>query len=162
MTLAVNALHKGIYDRLVIRIGSNVYSHIPQASAFPYVVIGEKTSIPFRTKTGDGQEITVTLHAWTQGSGDKACADLMQSVYRALDRQENAVDVEGYDLTEITCEFNQLLPDTGDEAEPDRYYHGVMRFRAIVQEQEFPGSEFLLESGYGLLLETGDNLLMEA
>lgn len=133
MTLAVNALQKAIYTRLTSQLSTPVYNHVPQASAFPYVVIGEKTSAPWRGKTDDGQECTITLHVWSNAAGDKECADILVSLYAALDRQEANVSVTGYTLILLECDFTQVLPDYGNDGDPDHYYHGVMRMRALIQ-----------------------------
>lgn len=133
MSLAVNALTRALFQRLSSTLPAPVYGSVPQGSSSPYIVIGEKTATPARDKDSDGQEITVTLHIWSNAAGDKECADLLQAAYAATDRQEASIPLDGFALVELVGEFLQLLPDYGDDAEPDRYTHGVLRLRATVE-----------------------------
>lgn len=133
MSLALNEFQRAVYARLASQLTTPVYNHVPQGSPFPYVVTGYKTSVPWRTKTEDGQEITITIDVWSNAAGDKEAATLMGQVYAALDRQESALTMSGFTCVVIECGFTDLAPYTEDEGEPDHYYHGVMRFRALVE-----------------------------
>lgn len=136
MSLAANAIQKGIYDRLIAQLsGVGVYDHVPQGTAAPYVVIGEDTSVPWNTKSFDGQQYTLTLHVWDYfKAGKKSVKTIMQNVYAALHRQESAVTVTGFRLVLLECEFTTVMQDTTAVSEIDHYYHGVMRFRALVHD----------------------------
>lgn len=134
MTLAANAFQSAIYTRLASQLGATpIYDFVPQSSSFPYVVIGADTAIPADTKSNDGQEFTSTIHVWGKGAGRKSVKTLMQSVYAALHHQETAITVTGYSLVLIRCEYSETLQEQGAEGDTDHYYHGVMRFRALVK-----------------------------
>lgn len=136
MTLAANAIQKGVYDRLKAQLADvAVYDHVPQGVAAPYIVIGNDTSIPWDTKTEDGQEITLTIHAWDYlSAGRKSVKTIMQRIYAALHRQEASVSVSGHALILMRCEYAETFQDTAAASEADHYYHGVMRFRALVHD----------------------------
>lgn len=142
MTAPFNALQAGIYTRLTgysslttALGGSKVYDNVPQGTVAPYVVIGEDTSVDFDTKTGNGWEITLTLHCWDfLAKGRKSVKNLQSLIYDALHNQESNVTVTGFSLIMLRCEYNESFQDTTIDGGADNYYHGVMRFRAIISE----------------------------
>lgn len=102
-----------------------IYDDVPEGSVYPYVVIGEETATNNGTKTLDGVEHTLTLHAWSQYRGRREIKEIMQSVYEKL--HNTAITVSGASLVNIRQEFSNTL------AEQDGITrHGVMRFRAIL------------------------------
>ena len=133
MTLAANALQKAIYDRLSDALDPvEVYDHIPQGTAFPYVVIGADSSVAWDDKTADGQEFTCTVHAWDAlKAGRKSVKQVMQDVYAALHRREEALSLPG--LMECRCEYAETFQEAASESNADQYYHAVMRFRFMIQ-----------------------------
>src|SRR3569833_3687152 len=96
MSLRGNALQAGIYGRLAgysalttALSGAFIYDHVPQASAAPYVLIGEDTLIGDDTKTANGWDGTLTIHVWDfEKAGRKSIKALMGYIYGALHRQE--------------------------------------------------------------------------
>ena len=107
---------------------ARVFDHVPQDSAFPYVVVGEATSGPFDTKTEDGLDQTLTIHTWSRYRGLKETKEIMAAVTGALDDQ--ALAVSGHDLVLLRFAFGTTVLD------PDGLTrHGVHRFRAVTQAQ---------------------------
>jgi hypothetical protein len=135
MTLAANALQAGIYARLTNQLGASpaVYDFVPQSSAYPYVVIGDVTAGPWDTKTYDGQEFTVTVHAFDKAAGKKSVQTILQNVYAALHHKEANITVTGYHLVLVRCEFSEAFQDPSVEGDTDRYFHGVQRYRCLVK-----------------------------
>lgn len=134
MSLAINALQAAIYTRLNSQLGGTpVYDFVPQGSGYPFVVIGESTALNWDTKTIEGQEFTVTIHAFDKAAGKKSVQTIMQSVYTALHRQEANITVSGYTLVLIECDFHQAFQDPSPEGDTDHYFHGIQRYRCIVQ-----------------------------
>ena len=106
---------------------ARVHDHVPQDSAFPYVVIGEATAREFDGKTEDGMEQTVTLHTWSRDRGLKETKEIMAAVVDALDQV--ALTVTGHTLVLLRFEFSDTFLD------PDGLTrHGVQRFRAVTQK----------------------------
>ena len=135
MTLAANALQKAVYARLTASLGGvAVYDHAPQNAAFPYVLIGDDTAVTWDTKTRDGQEYTLTIHCWdAPKAGRKSVKAVAAQIYAALHRQEDSIPVTGYRLVLLIWEFMDTFQEPA-EGDADRYYHGVLRFRALVQD----------------------------
>ena len=122
------ALQQTVYDQLSGYPGMpTVYDDVPVDAAFPYVVIGDDTHIPFDTDDSLGSESTLTLHVWSRYRGKKECKDIMALIYAALTRQPLVLD--GHDLITIEFEYSEVVLD------PDGITrHGVLRFRALVEQ----------------------------
>ena len=107
---------------------ARVYDHVPQDTAFPYVVIGEATSIPgeAEAKGQDMFEQTLTIHTWSEYWGFSEVKRIMTAIVDVLDRA--SLSVAGYTLLEIKFEFSDVSLD------PDQITkHGVQRFRATTE-----------------------------
>lgn len=107
-------------------VGAPVYDNVPQDTAFPYIVIGDDTSIPFDTDDSIGSEVTCTIHVWSRYRGKKEVKEIMGAVYASLHRASFAI-ADGA-LIECVSEFAESFVD------PDGLTrHGVIRFRLIVE-----------------------------
>ena len=102
-----------------------VYDDVPEGTDYPYIVIGEETASNNGTKTLDGIEHTLTIHAWSQYRGRREIKEIMQSVYEKLHNTD--ISISGASLVNIRQEFNTTLAETDGITR-----HGVMRFRAVV------------------------------
>jgi hypothetical protein len=102
-----------------------VFDDVPEGTEYPYVVIGEETAANNGTKTLDGIEHTLTIHAWSRYRGRREIKEIMQSVYENLHNTD--ISVSGASLVNIRQEFNTTLAETDGITR-----HGVMRFRAVV------------------------------
>lgn len=122
------ALQQAVYDQLSSYPSMPpVYDDVPGDAAFPYVVVGEDTHIPFDTDDSLGSESTLTLHVWSRYCGKKECKEIMALIYDALTRQ--ALVLEAHYLITIEFEYSEVLLD------PDGITrHGVQRFRALVEQ----------------------------
>jgi len=110
-------------------IGSTarVYDHVPQDPTFPYVTIGEGTTIDESTFAKNGFEHTLEIHSWSRYRGRKEVSDIMSAVHGAL--HEVTLTPATFVHVGIVFEFSQSL------LEPDGLTrHGVQRFRAILME----------------------------
>ncbi|AWM37019.1 hypothetical protein GobsT_50800 [Gemmata obscuriglobus] len=138
-----NALQAALYRRLTTyaplttALGRpNVFDFVPPATVTaPYVVIGEDTLTDWDTKTDPGWDGTLTIHVWDyQKAGRKSVKTLLGHVYDALHRQESALAVTGFLLAELRWDgFQATFQEAGIEGENDHYYHGVTRYRALVE-----------------------------
>jgi hypothetical protein len=124
-------LQKAIYSTLDGSVtgidGANtpVYDDVPEDTAYPYVILGEETTANNGSKTLDGVEHTLTIHAWSQYRGRREIKEIMESVYSLL--HEAAITVSGASLVNIRQEFSTTLAENDGITR-----HGVMRFRAVV------------------------------
>ena len=106
-------------------VNVSIYDDVPENTSYPYVVIGEETASNNGTKTVDGLEHTLTIHAWSQYRGRREIKEIMQSVYENLHNTD--ISVSGASLVNIRQEFNTPLAENDGITR-----HGVMRFRAVV------------------------------
>lgn len=142
MATPSNALQAAIYTRLknytalTNLIGaSKVFDFVPQDATPPYVVIGDDTSIDWSTKTETGWEATLTIHCWDfQKQGRKSVKAILSAIYDALHRQESSITVTNFTL--VLCQTDgpeMTFQDTSVEGQNDQYYHGVQRYRVLIQ-----------------------------
>ena len=105
---------------------TGVFDDVPENTAYPYVVIGEETSINAATKTLDAHEHTLTIHVWSQYRGGmRDVKVIMQQIFTALHNSD--ITVSGASLVNIRHEFEQVLLEQDGITR-----HGIMRFRVVV------------------------------
>ena len=117
----------------VLATASSIYDNVPQvvdggdSSNFPYVVLGDDTSIEFDTDDTNGHETTITLHSWSRKRPRKETKTIMGHIYKAL--HKTSLNISGYNTVLIQSEFSST------EKDPDGIStHGIQRFRIIVIE----------------------------
>lgn len=127
------ALQQAIYSELsgdselTSTLGASVYDDVPdhQAVTFPYVNIGEDTTLDYSTKDLVGSETTLNMHVWSRYRGSKEVKQIMDRVHSLL--HDSNLTVTGRNLINLRAEFSDVLRD------PDGITrHGVMRFRAVM------------------------------
>lgn len=129
-------LQQGIYniltnDAQLMSKVVGVYDFVPDNSNFPYVEIGEFTTSPFQTMDRYGQEVTATIHVWTQRIGPRAyqgmrqCEEIMEDVQRLLARSYLPIDQWGT----VGCwgDFSQTLLESDGITR-----HGILRYRLLL------------------------------
>jgi len=119
-------LQKAIYDRLKANLTCPVYDHVPDGVTMPYVTLGEDTSVDWSTKLEAGQEITHTLHIWSDYNGMMEAKQIIDTIIQAL--TEAPLAVEGFFIVSARLDIVETMRD------PDGFRHGVVRFRFKVQE----------------------------
>jgi hypothetical protein len=143
-------IQQAIYDEL-LSLGHPVYDHVPQVSAYPYIVIGDDTSIPFDTDESVGSESTLTIHVWSQYRGRLESKELLQEIYDKLNRADIAIS--GCHLVECVGEFQETYVESDGLTR-----HGVIRFRLIVEDIN---ATLVTESGLLLETESGDLMVTQ-
>ena len=134
-----NALQAAIYTRLtgfsaLTALVTGMYDFVPDDAAPPYVVIGDDTAIDWSTKTSNGWDATLTIHVWDfEKTGRKSVKTIMSAIYDALHQQEASITVSGFNLILIRFEFEQTFQDASAEGQGNEFYHGVQRYRALIQ-----------------------------
>jgi hypothetical protein len=58
---------------------------------------------------------------------------ILSAIYDALHTQEASISVSGFNLIQIRWEWEHTIQDTGVQGQADRYYHGIQRYRALIQ-----------------------------
>jgi hypothetical protein len=135
-----NAFQAAIYTRLTTftaltnLIGTNVFNFVPENAQPPFVVIGDDTAIDWSTKDRNGWDLTVTIHCWDfEKTGNKSVNAIIGAIYDALHRQEANITVAGFNLIMIQSDFETTLRDPTVQGQGDRFYHGIARYRALIQ-----------------------------
>lgn len=120
-------LQQAVFSRLngdtalVTTLGADVYDHVPDAAAFPYVVIGNVTEGPRDTMGRTGRDLDVTIHVWSQYQGMKQVKEIQNRVDELLDRW--APTVTGWNATQMQQELFETFMDQDGITR-----HGVSRY----------------------------------
>lgn len=124
-------LQQAIYERLIsFQDLSNtgltgVFDHVPKDQPFPYVVIGEPTTLPFDTKNTFGEELSLVIHAWSDYPGKKEAYEMLNSCQKAL-----ATKLEILEFKILKVE--RLGMQVFDDIDP-RIKHGVLRMKYTIR-----------------------------
>lgn len=130
---AAGPIQQAVYDILKadsVLMGkvSGIYDEVPTNSVFPYITLGEMTSIPYRAFSVFGEETTVTLHIWSRAKGFKESAAILSDVNRLL--ADTEITVAGYEIASCSYEFSETLRD-----EDGITRHIPVRYRIQLQQQ---------------------------
>jgi len=136
-----NALQAALFKRLTTYApltsalgGQKVFDFVTPQLVAPYVVIGDDTLTEWDTKTEDGWDCTLTLHVWDfEKAGRKSVKNLLSIIHDALHRQEASLTLVGFTLVSLAREFQDSFQDISEEGANDHYYHGVARYRALLE-----------------------------
>jgi hypothetical protein len=132
MKTALWPLHISIFNRLkndtTLSSRAKVYDAVPEGAAFPYITLGEDTSIPDDTKTYDGEEITHTLHVWSTYNGKKEVKEIMSLALESLTNEPLSLGSGFY------CDFSRLDLLQVLETDGTPLKHGVIRLRFIIRQ----------------------------
>jgi hypothetical protein len=105
---------------------ASVLDHVPAGTALPYVVIGETSSRPMDSQRVSGNDMTLTIHAYSRGSGMHQLKSIMSAVYAALHDVSFAVPNQILVLCQC-LETATLLEGDGMTR------HGIQHFKIITE-----------------------------
>ena len=109
-------------------LSATVHDHVPQGTAFPYIVIGEETMTDDEsTKDIDFNNFTLTIHVFSRNRGRKEAKNIMARIYELLHTQ--SLSVTGATHVNTRFEFSDIIRE-----EDGLTYHGVQRFRTILHD----------------------------
>jgi len=125
-------LQKSIFNALdgdstLQNLVTDVYDFVPENTAFPYVKVGEETSIDNGTKTLQGNEHTLVIHTFSRYRGSKEVKEIMSRIYALL--HESSLSVTGASLVNLRFEFSDVIKENDGFTS-----HGLQRFRAVVYD----------------------------
>lgn len=112
-------------DTAIMNQVTGVYDEVPEGTTFPYISLGEDTVTDWSTKTNSGEEITHTLHIWSDATGKVQTKQIMNNILQAL---STPLSVSGFFVSMDQVEFMNVLQD------PDGYKHGIIRMRLKIKE----------------------------
>lgn len=120
-------LQKSVYakiaaDSTIMALIEGVYDDPPENTDYPYITIGEATSVPWRSHDRPGEEVTFTLHIWSQQAGFSEGLLILKE----LNRLFGYVDlvVTGWDIVKCEYEFSDTFKDQDGLTR-----HVVVRYR---------------------------------
>jgi hypothetical protein len=130
MALHTSNLRNAIYTRLtsdatLMALVTGVYDDVPEITSYPYVVLGDDSDINYGTKTLDGLQYVINIHAWSRYRGVKQATEILERIYYLL--HEYAIVVTGASAVHIRQEFNTVLTDDDGITR-----HGIIRFRVVI------------------------------
>jgi Protein of unknown function (DUF3168) len=130
MALHTSNLRNAIYTRLtsdatLMALVTGVYDDVPEITSYPYVVLGDDSDINYGTKTLDGVQYVINIHAWSRYRGVKEATEILERIYYLL--HEYAIVVTGASAVHIRQEFNTVLTDDDGITR-----HGIIRFRVVI------------------------------
>lgn len=133
MRTALLELQKAIYTSLSSHtpLTDKVQGILDDTDAdqlFPYVVIGEPSSVPAYTKTSTREEIAWTLHCWSQYQGKRESFEILSLMNEAFTQQPLSLD-GGFSVSSFQAEQMQVFTDIDGETR-----HGILRVRFIVHQ----------------------------
>ena len=108
-------------------IGNRIFDIVPPTAAFPYVCAGDDTTVPNDDKSdGDGVDMTMTWHVWTQGDrGREVVKQLLDLMYDAVHNHDLVLG-NSYSAVETRVTFKNSFKD------PDGVsMHGVIIIRIL-------------------------------
>jgi hypothetical protein len=103
-----------------------VYDAVPQGTAFPYLVLGEITSIPDDELEAASADASFTVHAWSRNAGKKQIHAMLEFARARLDNEPL-----GGGAWACSEDFAEVMEDRTSTA-ASRLYHGVARYRVRV------------------------------
>jgi hypothetical protein len=130
MSVGQFALQTTIYNALNVSaitttLSCGVYDEVIEGNTYPFITLGEETTIDYSTKTATGSETTINIHIWSQYKGSKQTKEIMDKIHDLL--HDSNLSVTGFNLINLRFEYSDIMRD------PDGITrHGVMRFRAII------------------------------
>ncbi len=102
-----------------------ILDDVPSNCVYPFIQLGEETTVDYSTKLLDGGETTINIHIWSQYKGSKECKQIMDKVHDLL--HDSSLSITGFNLINLRFEYSDIMRD------PDGVTrHGVMRFRSII------------------------------
>jgi hypothetical protein len=135
MTAPASELQKAIFDVLradagltALLGGAKIHDHAPANVVFPYITFGRTSIYDWSTGTESGTEQLFTLHVWSKAKGKKEALDIMEVAKGLL--HDRPLTLDEHALVNCRLEFAEARHD-----EDLALYHGLLRFRAVVEEQ---------------------------
>lgn len=131
MNSSLGDFQTAVYDRLSTDANlsaaiTGVFDFVPEGQAYPYVTLGENTATDDSTFTTVGQEVTTTLHTWSQYKGFSEVKNIHSLILKAMTA---SLTVSGWTCAFLMLDMENTLRD------PDGITrHGVIRLRYVLTQ----------------------------
>ena len=89
MSIGQFQLQSAVYTALNVSaitstLSCGVYDEVIEGNSYPFITLGEETSIDYGTKDLTGGEYTINIHIWSQYKGSKETKQIMDKVHDLL------------------------------------------------------------------------------
>lgn len=123
---------KAVYDQLMnnsvlMALVTDVYSHVPQETRYPYLVMNKGQSDDFRTRTTSGIRVQLTIKLYSRYHGAKESFDILSEVKRVLNNA--SLSMTGCSLVSLRFDSNSL-----QQANDGVLWQGESVFNAVIVE----------------------------
>lgn len=102
-----------------------VFDHVPQSIAYPYIVIGDGSSVDWGTKDSVGTEQDVQIEVWSRYRGRKEAHQISARIYDRL--HEQALSVADQQCVLIRFESEERTREADGQS-----YRVALRYRALL------------------------------
>jgi hypothetical protein len=106
--------------------GANVYDHVPQDTAYPYINIGQIAVRDAGTFTDNMQEHTIAINAFTNNEGKREVYNILHTVREIL--HDANMKLDGHHLISLQYRSSQAEKDERGEG-----YNGSATYRAVTE-----------------------------
>lgn len=96
-------------------------------AAFPYVTCGQTSAFDWDSGAENNDDQLITLHVWSKAHGEAETLAIMDAIKARL--ANAAMTIGPHGQTRLTLEFTEARYD-----EDLLVHHGLLRFRALTQE----------------------------
>jgi hypothetical protein len=125
-------LQDSLLERLSQDMGLNsknipVYDHVLDSAGYPRITLGEDTVKDWSTKLDYGEEITHTLHVWSQYKGKKEVKEIMNLILESL-TEPLSLD-SGFFVEFSKLDFMEVINDSDGLTK-----HGIIRLRFKISQ----------------------------
>ena len=104
-----------------------VFDRVPERCVFPYVVVGRTSVTDWSTATEGGTAIVVLIHTWSDTTDRAQSHGIQQRIDAIL--TGTLPPMANHTLVQLRNQLTETWRDHNDG-----HLHGVMRFRALVEQ----------------------------
>ena len=122
-------LLKAQRDRIRSVTGREVYDDLPQNASMPYIVAGEIEGREWSDKFQPGQEVTSSIHVWSNYPGRKEAGEIMDEILSALTSSPLTLE-GGFRAIVSALELSEIIVDIDGVTR-----HGILRMRYLISEE---------------------------
>ncbi|MBN9216629.1 MAG: DUF3168 domain-containing protein [Mesorhizobium sp.] len=107
--------------------GAGLLERAADNAAFPYVTCGQTSGFDWDSGAEDNDDQLITFHIWSKAHGEAETRAIMDAINARLDGAVLVIGPRGQ--TRLSLEFSEARYD-----EELLVHHGLLRFRALTQE----------------------------
>jgi hypothetical protein len=105
---------------------AGIYDDVPRDAAFPYIVIGDMSSLPEDTQDSRAEDVRMTLHVYSRSGGQRECKRIIDAAADAL--EDGALNIAGH--VAVLCRRLSVSCALMADGETRQ---GLMEYRLIVE-----------------------------